>query len=74
MRERARRRLGVGMPGHSMTTRYSAGWARTVMPLMRCCNSEEAAALQKWSADLWVPESRSWALSCGFAGDAIRPR
>ncbi|HEX6655908.1 MAG TPA: transposase family protein [Candidatus Limnocylindria bacterium] len=23
---------------------------------------------------LWVPESRSWVLSCGFVGEAIRPR
>lgn len=36
---------------YSMTTRYSAGWARTFMPLMRRWNSREAAALRKWSAD-----------------------
>ena len=23
---------------------------------------------------LWVPESRSWVVSCGFVGEAIRPR
>jgi hypothetical protein len=23
---------------------------------------------------LWVPESRSWVLSCGFVDEAIRPR
>jgi hypothetical protein len=37
--------------GYSTTTRYSAGWARTFMPLVRCWNSGEAAALPKWSAD-----------------------
>ena len=29
-----------------MTTRYSPGWARTFMPLVRCWNSGEAAALR----------------------------
>jgi hypothetical protein len=43
--------LRVGVRGYWMTTRYSAGWARTLMPLMRCWNSGEAAALRKWSAD-----------------------
>jgi hypothetical protein len=23
---------------------------------------------------VWVPESRAWVLSCGFVGEAIRPR
>jgi hypothetical protein len=41
----------IGARGYWMTTRYSAGWARALMPLMRCWNSGEAAALPKWSAD-----------------------
>jgi len=32
-------------------------------------------ALAAWMVDhVWVPESRSWLLSCGFVDEAIGPR
>jgi hypothetical protein len=41
--------------------------------ILLCWCSADAKEVEILVLRLWVPESRSWVLSCGFVGEAIRP-
>jgi hypothetical protein len=49
-------------------------WAGPVHPSLGRCRIRAEADRLSSRVSLWVPESASWVLSCGFVGEAIGPR
>jgi hypothetical protein len=66
-----------GTPGGSAMAHYhqarASEWAKFVRTLPWRLAGVIAAGALAGTLTLWVPESRSWVLSCEFASGTVRP-